>query len=696
MIARAAAACLCAFFAALSFSPVFSGTRYPLFAAVVVAVTGGTCLALSYTKVSKTVRVAFAAAVLLAYSFLAFAPGLAVYHGLRRLLTAALPVEAQGPELSTVILLVGLATVAAIEPILRAHAPTVPAKRRRRRRARPQRRRPLMALVGPLVLAALACAIGAPAGPPPAWLAAAFTASAALLLWLLNRRGSSAGSPLWLRVSGALVTAALFGGGALVAASAATFLGDEDPAQARALIPEPVEPRLDTSPLTLFPALRTGRRPVSLSIAAHDDPALLRLATLDSFDGTYWTTTARYRWAGHNLPAAPGTVVEQRVEVLRDDGLGWLVSSGRPVYVSISGLGVDEATGDIVVPLGQAAPKAFTVRSALPPPVPADQAPALFTWECAPDLTEWAKLATGGTRDLAALHRLEGQLRDFRRDDRPEAPGGHGLFQIRQLRATRSGTAEQFASAFAVLARCAGFDARVVTGFRPRAVRDGQYVVTGEDVHAWAEVRFAGGLWAPFDPTPEVGDSSPSGPESKPTPTPSPETGPTPPPFVDPAEAAPGQTVAVPSDRPPFAVTTVLIGLTMLLAYVILVPSAKRWRRFRRRRSGTPRQQTVAAWHDTLDRLAEAALPFTPADTAGQVAEAAHGRFGVRVANPLQALAQLHDEAAYAAPHTHNITTAAAWRLAGDVRCALARKLGRMRRALAGLDPRPLLKRRRG
>lgn len=693
MIGRAATACLCAFFAALSFSPVFVGTRYPLFAGVVVAVTGGTCLALAYTKVSRTVRVAIACGVLLAYSFLAFAPGLAVYHGLRRLLTAALPVEAQGPELSTVILLAGLATVAAIEPILRAHAPFVP-PRRRRRRPRPPRRWPLMALVGPLVLAALGCAIGAPAGPPPAWLPAAFTASAALLLRLLNRRTPSGRGPLWLRVSGAAGTVALFGGAALVAASAGTILGDHDPAQARALMPEPVEPRLDTSPLALFPALRTGRRPVSLTLTTQGDPALLRLATLDSFDGTFWTTNARYRWAGHNLPAAPGTVVEQRIEVLRGDGLGWLVSSGRPVYVSISGLGVDEATGDIVVPLGQAAPKTFTIRSALPPPVPAEQEPAYFNWECAPDLAEWGKLATGGARDLAALHRLEGQLRDFRRDDRPEAPGGHGLFQIRQLRATRSGTAEQFASAFAVLARCAGFDARVVTGFRPRSVRAGQYVVTGEDVHAWAEVRFASGLWAPFDPTPEVGDSSQPDAESKPTPTPSPDAESTPPPFVDPAEAAPGGTEPVSASRPPMLVTTVLIGLIGLLAYMILVPSAKRWRRLRRRHSGTPRQRTVAAWHDTLDRLTEAALPFTPADTAGQVAQAAHGRFGVRVANPLQALAQLHDEAAYAASAARDAHTAA-WRLAGDVRTTLSRKLGRMRRTLAGLDPRPLLKRHR-
>jgi len=676
VIARATAACLCAFFAALGFSPVFSGTRYAFFAAAAVAVTGGACFALSYTKLSKTVRVAAACAVVIAYTFLAFAPGLAIYHGVRRLLTVALPVEPQGPELATVVLLTGLATIGAIEPVLRG-------------------RRPLLGLLAPLGLAGIACAIGAPAGPPPAWLAGAFAASAFALLWLLNRRGPvTARSPLWLRLSGFFVTIALFAGGGLLASSAGQILGDQDPAQARALVPEPVEPRLDTSPLALFPALRTGKRPVSLVVTTAGDPALLRLATLDTFDGTYWTTTARYRWAGHNLSPTPGTVVEERVQVLREDGLGWLVSSGRPVYVSISGLGVDEVTGDVVVPSGKAPPKEFTIRSALPPPVPAGLAPAQSpsTSECAPDLSEWARLATGGTHDLAALHRLEEQLRDFHRDDRPTAPGGHGLFQIRQLRSSRLGTAEQFASAFAVLARCAGFDSRVVTGFRPQMVRAGRYTVAGEDVHAWAEVRFGNGLWAPFDPTPSVADTAAAGAEPTPTPKASPEIEPTPPPFVNPADNNSGEAVAAQGDRPPLTILAVLTGLTVMLAYLILIPAAKRWRRFHRRRSGTPRQRTLAAWHETLDRLAEAALPFTPADTAGQVAEAAHNRFGNRVATPLQALAQLHDEAAYAPAPARDLTTAA-WRLARDVRTALSTKVGRLRRAIATLDPRPLWRR---
>jgi hypothetical protein len=129
------------------------------------------------------------------------------------------------------------------------------------------------------------------------------------------------------------------------------------------------------------------------------------------------------------------------------------------------------------------------------------------------------------------------------------------------------------------------------------------------------------------------------------------------------------------------------------LAYAVLVPSAKHWLRFRRRRGGSPEQRTLAAWHDTLDRLTEAALPFTPADTAGQVTEAAHNRFGMGVATPLQALALLHDEAAYAPSPARDVTTTA-WDLAADVRKSLSARLSRLRRLIAGLDPRPLWRRR--
>ena len=89
-------------------------------------------------------------------------------------------------------------------------------------------------------------------------------------------------------------------------------------------------------------------------------------------------------------------------------------------------------------------------------------------------------------------------------------------------------------------------------------------------------------------------------------------------------------------------------------------------------------------WHDTLDRLTEAALPFTPADTASQVARAAH-RFGLRVAAPPQALALLLDHAVSVPRPVRDLIRPGAWPLRLAKPCLP--KLFRLRRLLADPDP---------
>ncbi|MCH8190196.1 MAG: hypothetical protein IIC80_02450 [Chloroflexi bacterium] len=61
-----------------------------------------------------------------------------------------------------------------------------------------------------------------------------------------------------------------------------------------------------------------------------------------------------------------------------------------------------------------------------------------------------------------------------------------------------------FASAAALLARAAGLDARVASGYLPGGFDplSGAYIVRRSDAHAWAEVRFPGFGWVPFDPSP--------------------------------------------------------------------------------------------------------------------------------------------------------------------------------------------------
>ncbi len=72
------------------------------------------------------------------------------------------------------------------------------------------------------------------------------------------------------------------------------------------------------------------------------------------------------------------------------------------------------------------------------------------------------------------------------------------------LYTSRSGYCQQFASAFALMARIEGLPTRIVVGLLPgaRLGHEDAWQVTGTDVHAWPQVYFKGTGWVDFEPTP--------------------------------------------------------------------------------------------------------------------------------------------------------------------------------------------------
>jgi transglutaminase-like putative cysteine protease len=80
------------------------------------------------------------------------------------------------------------------------------------------------------------------------------------------------------------------------------------------------------------------------------------------------------------------------------------------------------------------------------------------------------------------------------------------------LTRTHTGSCEQFASAFAVMARVSGLAARVAIGFTPGRPSNGVNIVRGSDAHAWPQV-LVDGNWVSFEPTPQLpsGELSPPG-----------------------------------------------------------------------------------------------------------------------------------------------------------------------------------------
>jgi transglutaminase-like putative cysteine protease len=83
----------------------------------------------------------------------------------------------------------------------------------------------------------------------------------------------------------------------------------------------------------------------------------------------------------------------------------------------------------------------------------------------------------------------------------------------RFLTETKAGYCQQFATAFAVMARLRGFSTRVGVGFLPGSASleaPDEYIVSGTDAHAWPEVYFEDLGWVIFEPTPR-GEAVPPG-----------------------------------------------------------------------------------------------------------------------------------------------------------------------------------------
>ena len=76
----------------------------------------------------------------------------------------------------------------------------------------------------------------------------------------------------------------------------------------------------------------------------------------------------------------------------------------------------------------------------------------------------------------------------------------------------RVGTPQQFAIAFAVLARTRGLPSRVVIGYRTDVAAGGTTSIVRGDTAVWPEAYLDGIGWMPFDPIPVTG-SAPAQPE---------------------------------------------------------------------------------------------------------------------------------------------------------------------------------------
>ena len=524
----------------------------------------------------------------------------------------------------------------------------------------------------------------------------------------------------------------LFGlaGPVLAVGAAAVVLGPVMPGIGRAVVDVHAfgvtldVSRVELNPLVdIQPQLLTDRR-TELFTVRSAAPAYWRLTALDRFDGRRWSPSrpALYRQDG----PTGGDAVAGTESLPQDFSLSaldspWLPAAGRAIRVRAAGAGarLDPETDSLVTKKGSRFVRAYRVESHLPPD-PGEQRPsgAGAALEQPAGVARYLSLprnfpravrelaqrfTAGATTPYQRAVALEDSLRVGFIYDESAPPGASVNALTDFLLRSRRGFCEQFAGAYAAMARSLGLPTRVAVGFTPGAydATTGLWRVTTREAHAWPEVFLAGLGWTPFEPTP--GRVLPD-PDARMRPSDTVER------LAAPRTAGGVETAALaridpgggagldagPGGRAGGLAGAVTHRRTLwwlsgaALGLLAVAPAAKTRRRNVRRRAPAG-EAVLGAWSEALDRLGEAGLARrveeTPLEFAGRAGSSRPG-----VAPALRRLAVLVNGAAYGTATVGN-EGSEAWAASDRVVRAIDAHDPRWMRWRRWLDPRPLLRR---
>lgn len=419
-------------------------------------------------------------------------------------------------------------------------------------------------------------------------------------------------------------------------------------------------------------------------------PAYWRLTSLDQFDGEIWTSDEEYGDADDALEAEgsptdgpnEGEPFTQRFQI---QGLAtiWAPSAFVPVEVQRSDrpLRWNDQSATLIVAGSEETSDGmtYTVTSEAPVLRPvdlelssgADTRAITERYEALPDdfPEVVADAAEEVTADAPNRYDQALALQDWFRSEFTyslDTPSGHSDQALVSFLEDRIGYCEQFAGAFAAMARSLGIPSRVAVGFTPGIEdpeRPGTYQVLGRHAHAWPEVHFPEVGWVPFEPTPQRGipdasaytgvppaqateDGAPEAPSTTAevptttTPTPTTEPSDSPTPTEAPTEARTTgegpEPASTADDGTPWP--AVIAGAGALAVALLAV----RWLRRRAARSGAPLDEVEQHWADATAAIAQrTSLSRNPAETAEELAARAAPLLDEATAADLVALAAL-------------------------------------------------------
>ncbi len=541
--------------------------------------------------------------------------------------------------------------------------------------------RAALLLAGPIALYLASVLLGTREPFAPGVRGVLFAAVA--LVWLGWRRGradkvatDTTGGMLRRRLG---ATATLVGAAvALGALGGAALAAPPDRFVLRERIEPPYEPLDFASPLAGFREYSKLLEDETLFTVTGLEPGQrLRLATMDAYDGHVWsvagarlstTGSGTFALVGPELPAPPlvTSAGDQDIEITIGAAYSdvWIPSIGYAESLDLpgasradlEGLRYNAATGSAVLTSGLA--EGDIVRSTAEvqltdiddgdledvPVARVELAPVTTV----PDIVsakavEFAGDAASPIEKLRAIELTLQSTGYFSRgtaSDTVPSVAGHGADRMSDLftRDAMVGDEEQYASAFALMARSLNYPARVVMGFAPE-LRDGEtsVEVTGHDVTAWVEVAFEGVGWIPFSPTPDQTDV----PQDE---NPKPKTEPQPqvrqPPrssseqddLVTAVEIDDGDSeddgFRLPGWLIPAALA-VLIPAALIFGPILVVGGIKCGRARRRRLAAEPHEAVRGAWDELVDRYSELGLAVPVNATRRRTALALAGQLAV-------------------------------------------------------------------
>ncbi|HVW31885.1 MAG TPA: DUF3488 and transglutaminase-like domain-containing protein [Acidimicrobiia bacterium] len=477
--------------------------------------------------------------------------------------------------------------------------------------------------------------------------------------------------------------------------------------------------RITVSPLVDIKARLTSTPVTELFTVRSPVPAYWRLTALEEFDGRIWSSKGTYRPAGDHLPSEAGDKA-LTYKVVQDYRIGpldsfWLPAAYRPARVDLPGARVNAESLTLLTEKESAADLIYKVQSEIPRYTPADlqaaggdpgadMQPYLELPEDFPaDVRDLAREKTANANGpYAAALALQDFLRNNYTYDETVQPG-HSDDHLRYfLFSSKRGYCEQFAGAYAAMARAIGLPARVAVGFTPGAYDPAEDVfhVTTKEAHAWPEVHINGMGWVAFEPTPGRFEPNPTNYTGTYNPEANPVLATTTTTTSAAEPAAPGVTQPKPEQaaKDPFEnedqtsggrslrwLGELVAGSVVLALVLALPPGLKRRRRARRRKTGPARARVAGAWSEALDRLREAgtapAVTLTPLEFAVGGARAVAADVGT----PMTRLARLFTKASYASGDPSEDEVSAAWAEVDTLTKALDSGdslLGRWRRRL--------------